>query len=315
MKSPLPVRNGVGASRHGLPPGQWPNLLVYLLQRFPAVTEAEWRQRFFSGLVCDESGQALAIDNPYQPGRVVFYYRDLPPEPVIPFEAQILFEDEHVLVADKPHFLPVTPAGRFLAQTLLTRLRRDTGNDDLVPLHRIDRETAGLVLFSKRRDSRESYSALFRERRIEKVYEVIAPLNTALKFPLQHCSHLQPGTPFFRMETGTGEANSETGIELLAAHAGWGHFRVRPVTGRKHQIRVHFAALGMPILFDAMYPILAPDVEAKQTAYDQPLQLLASQLSFADPLTGKQRAFASARQLISLGDSLLSGMNNVADHA
>ena len=306
MKSPLPVRDGVGASRHGLPPGQWPNLLVYLLQRFPGVAETEWRQRFIDGLVCDESGQALAMDSPYQPGRVVFYYRDLPPEPAIPFAAQIRFEDEHLLVADKPHFLPVTPAGRFLSETLLTRLRRETSNDDLVPLHRIDRETAGLVLFSKRRDSREQYSALFRERRIEKVYEVIAPLNTALHFPLRYCSHLQPGTPFFRMENGDGEANSETGIELLAAHAGWGHFRVRPVTGRKHQIRVHFAALGMPILFDAMYPILQPDVEAAQTAYDQPLQLLAAQLSFADPLTGEQRRFDSARQLISLNDPLLA---------
>ncbi|MEK6787922.1 MAG: pseudouridine synthase [Pseudomonadota bacterium] len=305
MKSPLPVRDGVGASRHGLPPGQWPNLFVYLLQRFPGVAEAEWRQRFLNGLVCDESGHALTMDSPYQPGRVVFYYRDLPPEPVIPFAAHIRFEDEHLLVADKPHFLPVTPAGRFLSETLLTRLRRDTGNDDLVPLHRIDRETAGLVLFSKRRDSREQYSALFRERRIEKVYEVIAPLNTALSFPLRYCSHLQAGTPFFRMETGSGEANSETGIELLASQAGWGHFRVRPVTGRKHQIRVHFAALGMPILFDAMYPILAPDTDAGQTAYDQPLQLLAAQLAFADPLTGEQRTFSSARQLLALNDPLL----------
>jgi len=306
MKSPLPLRDGVGASRHGLPPGQWPDLLTYLLQRFPAVSEPGWRARFLRGLVCDEAGQALTVHSPYLPGRVVFYYRELPSEPVIPFQAQILFEDEHLLVADKPHFLPVTPAGRFLSETLLTRLRREIGNDDLVPLHRIDRETAGLVLFSKRRDSREQYSALFRERRIEKVYEVIAPLNTALCFPLRYCSHLQAGTPFFRMENGDGEANSETGIELLAAHAGWGHFRVRPVTGRKHQIRVHFAALGMPILFDAMYPILAPDVEAKQTAYDQPLQLLASQLSFADPLTGEPRTFSSARQLISLNAPLLS---------
>lgn len=308
MKSPLPVRDGVGASRHGLPPGQWPNLLVYLLQRFPGVAEAEWRQRFLSGLVCDESGQALAMDSPYQPGRVVFYYRDLPPEPVIPFQAKILFEDEHLLVADKPHFLPVTPAGRFLTETLLTRLRRDTGNDDLVPLHRIDRETAGLVLFSKHRNSREQYSALFRERRIEKVYEVIAPLNTALRFPLRYCSHLQTGTPFFRMENGDGEANSETAIELLAAHAGWGHFRVRPVTGRKHQIRVHFAALAMPILFDAMYPVVLPDVEVGQIAYDQPLQLLAAQLTFADPMTGEQRNFNSARQLISLNDPVLPGV-------
>lgn len=306
MKSPLPVRHGVGASRHGLPPGQWPNLLTYLLQRFPGVTEAEWRHRFLNDLVCNETGQPLTLNSPYQPGRVVFYYRDLPPEPVIPFAARILFEDDHLLVADKPHFLPVTPAGRFLTETLLTRLRRETGNDALVPLHRIDRETAGLILFSKRIESREQYSALFRERRINKVYEVIAPLNPSLSFPLRYCSHLQTGTPFFRMETGDGEANSETGIELLAAQSGWGHFLVRPITGRKHQIRVHFAALGMPILFDAIYPIALPEVEADQIAYDRPLQLLASQLSFVDPLTGAPRSFKSERQLLPLSDPLLA---------
>ena len=305
MKSPVPVRNGVGASRHGLPPGQWPNLLTYLIQRFPGVSESEWRQRFHGGLVYDEAGQALAPDCPYLPGRVIFYYRDLPQEPVIPFAAQILFEDDHILVADKPHFLPVTPAGRFLTETLLTRLRRETGNDDLVPLHRIDRETAGLVLFSKRRDSRERYSALFRNRLIDKVYEVIAPINPELNFPLRYCGHMQAGSPFFRMEIGDGEPNSETEISLIGSHAGWGHFQVRPITGRKHQIRVHFAALGMPILFDAMYPVLTPDTDAGQTAYDQPLQLLAAQLAFADPLTGEQRTFNSARQLLALNDPLL----------
>jgi len=304
MKSPLPVRNGVGASRHGLPPGQWSSLLVYLQQRFPAVAPAEWQQRFDSGLVCNESGQVLPADSPYQPGRVVFYYRDLPPEPVIPFTAPVIYEDEHILVADKPHFLPVTPAGRFLTETLLTRLRLETGHDDLVPLHRIDRETAGLVLFSKHQVSREPYSALFRERLIDKTYEVIAPLNTTLQFPLCHRSHLQAGSPFFRMETGQGQANSETRIELLAERKGWGHFRVKPVTGRKHQIRVHFAALGMPILFDAMYPDLHPEAVDQDGSYEQPLQLLARQLAFSDPLSGEKRIFTSERQLIPL-DNLL----------
>lgn len=300
MKSPLPVRNGVGASRHGLPPGNWPNLWVYLVQRFPGVPEREWQQRFQQGLVCDESGQALMLNSPYVPGRVIFYYRSLPQEPVIPFAATILFEDEHLLVADKPHFLPVTPAGRFLTETLLTRLRQETGNDDLVPLHRIDRETAGLVLFSKQASSRETYSALFRERRIDKVYEVIAPINPELQFPLVYRAHMQPGTPFFRMEVGAGEANSETSIELISEQSGMGHFRVRPITGRKHQIRVHFAALGMPILHDGIYPTVLPDDEVHHTAFDRPLQLLASELAFRDPLTQTQRRFQSQRSLLTL---------------
>lgn len=307
MKSPLPLRNGVGASRHGLPPGQWPDLLSYLLQRFPAVSEPVWRDRFLRGLVCDEDGQALPLTSPFRPGRVVFYYRELPAEPVIPFQAHVLFEDAHLLVADKPHFLPVTPAGRFLEETLLTRLRRQTGLAELVPLHRIDRETAGLVLFAKRPDTREAYSALFRERRIEKVYEVLAPLNRHLSFPVQHRSCLQPGTPFFRMETGAGEPNSETRIALLATENGFGRFQARPVTGRKHQIRVHFAELGMPIVFDAMYPTLRTGPEGDADgAYERPLQLLARELAFVDPLSGQRREFRSQRDLLAFSDSRLS---------
>ncbi len=281
-------------SRLQLPPGDWPNLLDGLCARFPRIDRAQWQDRFARGRVQDAQGRALAADQPWQVGLEILYFREVSDEPSIPFSERILYEDEHLLVADKPHYLPVTPAGGYVRETLLARLVAQTGNADLVPLHRLDRLTAGLVLFSQRPDSRDAYQRLFRERRIDKTYEALAPALPGLVFPLQRLSRIVAGAPFFRMAEVPGEANARTRVEVIAADGAVWHYRLQPETGRKHQLRVHMAALGAPILGDDLYPQLQP---AADPLLAPPLQLLARALAFQDPLSGKRRAFSSERTL------------------
>jgi len=220
------------------------------------------------------------------------YFREVADEPVIPFAEAIVHQDADLLVADKPHFLPVTPAGDYVRETLLARLVARTGNRDLVPLHRLDRLTAGLVLFSTRPDTRDAYQRLFRERRIEKVYEALAPPLPQRAFPLERHTRLVPGEPFFRMAEVPGEPNARSRIEVIEAAGPVWRYRLHPVSGRKHQLRVHMAGLGAPILGDDLYPELLVDAPA-----DAPLQLLAKGLAFDDPLSGQRRTFTSGLSL------------------
>lgn len=281
-------------SRLQLAPGDWPSLLDGLCARFPRIDRVQWQDRFARGRVQDVQGRALAADQPWQVGLEILYFREVSGEPSIPFSERILYQDEHLLVADKPHYLPVTPAGGYVRETLLARLVAQTGNADLVPLHRLDRLTAGLVLFSQRPDSRDAYQRLFRERRIDKTYEALAPALPGLVFPLQRLSRIVAGEPFFRMAEVPGEANARTRVEVIAADGAVWHYRLQPETGRKHQLRVHMAALGAPILGDDLYPQLQPAADPLQAP---PLQLLARALAFQDPLSGERRAFSSERSL------------------
>ncbi|MFZ0872202.1 MAG: pseudouridine synthase, partial [Rhodanobacter sp.] len=235
-------------------------------------------------------GVAIAPDTPYRVGLRIHYYREVLDEAPIRFTETVLHVDEHLVVADKPHFLPVTPAGGFVEQTLLRRLIHRLGNPDLVPLHRIDRATAGLVLFSANRASRDHYQALFRERRIDKRYEALAPALPGLAFPLLRHSRIVVGEPFFRMQEVDGAPNSETRIEVIERGVDTWRYALHPVTGRKHQLRVHMAALGAPIEGDTLYPVL---LEKAADDYQQPLRLLAHSLAFVDPLSGRPRRFES----------------------
>ena len=282
------------ASRLQLPEGSWHTLLDGLCARFPTISRAAWQDRFGRGRVQDAQGRALAADAPYRIGMEVRYFREVVDEPCIPFEAQVLFADAHLVVADKPHFLPVIPAGRFVRETLLFRLQRQLGNVDLAPLHRIDRETAGLVLFSAHPETRHAYQYLFRKHLIEKSYEAIAPPLTLLPMPHVRRSHLRAGEPFFRMCESYAAPNSETRVDVIERGARAWRYRLQPVTGRKHQLRVHMAALGAPIVNDAFYPTL---LAREPQDFSQPLQLLAKTLAFADPLDGRPRQFESQRRL------------------
>lgn len=287
---------GVGASSVRLPPGPWPTLLDFLDQRFPDVGRAVWQARLAAGKVSDAETGVLGVDAAHVAGRLVRYYRELPPETPIPFEATILHRDEQLLVADKPHFLPTMPSGRFLQETLLTRLKRDIGLDALVPLHRLDRGTAGLVLFSVNPATRGAYSALFAGRQIAKTYEALAPTRNDLAFPLLRRSRIVAGTPFFRQQEIAGEPNAETRISRIEARGELSLYRLEPVTGRKHQLRVQMAGLGIPIVNDDWYPTLAVAADAGDD-WSRPLQLLARRLVFVDPVTGEFRQFDSQRSL------------------
>jgi tRNA pseudouridine32 synthase/23S rRNA pseudouridine746 synthase len=291
---PLPTRDGVGASCVALPDGPWPTISAFLADRFPAIAPAVWAERMAAGDVLDEDGEPVTPTRVHQPRLRIYYYRSLPDEPRVPFDEAVLYQDEHIVVADKPHFLAVIPAGRHLQETLLVRLKRKLGIDMLAPVHRIDRETAGLVLFSVRPETRGAYQGVFAERRARKIYECVAPWRDELSLPLTHCSRLADDAHFMQMREVPGAPNSETRIELIERLGEAAHYRLAPLTGRRHQLRVHCAALGIPIANDLIYPVLRSE---GSDDYSKPLQLLARSLAFTDPVTSEPREFESGFRL------------------
>jgi tRNA pseudouridine32 synthase/23S rRNA pseudouridine746 synthase len=292
----MPVRAGVSASVVAVPAGHWPHLLDFLAQRMPGIPRSEWAQRLAQGLVLQENGQSAQADQVCHAGQRFFYYRNVVDEPRLPTQATVLFEDDHLLVADKPHFMPVTPSGPYVQQCLLVQLKRLTGHADLVPLHRIDRETAGLVLLGKQLHERDAYHALFREHRIHKTYHAVATHAPHLDLPRVYTSRLVPGAPFFRTQEVSGQANSETRIALLDTDGLRALYQLEPVSGKRHQLRVHMAALGVPIEGDPFYPTLTRGQDAPED-FSQPLQLLAQAIRFTDPVTGQHRQWTSALKL------------------
>ena len=258
------------------------------------MSASAWRDRAARGLVTTGDGVRIREDSPYAHGITVFYTKEIQSEPA-PIEIEtILFQDDEILAADKPHGMSVTPAGDHVARSMLYRLQERTGLDTLVPLHRIDRDTAGLVLFGIKSASRARYHGLFAKRAIQREY--LAAARVAAVPDQKHWrveNRLGAGTPWFRRQIlKEGPVNASTEIELLGVQEGLGLFRLRPLTGKKHQLRVHMASLGFPILGDALYPEMRNPEPS-----DPPMQLLACRLSFIDPLTGAQRQFNSQRRL------------------
>lgn len=278
------------ASTLYLPPGAWATVLDCLCAHFSAISREQWLDRIARGRVLDANGVPIGAALAYREGLRIHYFREVPNETPIPVQESILYADEHLVVADKPHFLPVTPAGEYVEQTLLRRLIRRLDNPDLVPLHRIDRHTAGLVLFSANRQTRSAYQSLFPTRQIDKRYEAIACALPDVEFPRVHKSRLIDGEPFFRMQEGPGVSNTETAMEVCERNGELWRYGLYPVTGKKHQLRVHMAALGAAICNDPFYPDVIRDAVDD---YARPLKLLAQSLRFVDPVTGQQRQFQS----------------------
>ncbi|MFT5275154.1 MAG: tRNA pseudouridine32 synthase/23S rRNA pseudouridine746 synthase [Pseudoalteromonas tetraodonis] len=301
-QSPLPMRHGVSASRVWLPKvgdcknstekhGEWETILEFLLDRFPFISDDIFKQRMSRGQVVSQTGEAISPVSPYQPEIHVFYYREIPDEPKIPFRETVLFKDEHIIVVDKPHFIPVTPTGRFVRECLLSRLKHHYQNEDISPIHRLDRETAGVMLYSCNVKARGAYQSLFEKRLVNKTYEAIAPI-AERDFPYTHRSHIvSSGNPFFIMrEEKDGRVNAETLMNIIEAKGGLARYKLEPVTGRQHQLRVHMMSIGCPIINDPFYPELLPN---KGEDYSSPLQLLAKSVGFVDPFTGEERFFES----------------------
>jgi tRNA pseudouridine32 synthase/23S rRNA pseudouridine746 synthase len=273
----------------------YPSILEFLTTTFPHIASDCWAQRLVDGKLLDDIGVPITADTKYAPSKRIFYFREVENEPVIPFAETILFQDDELLVACKPHFLPVIPGGRFVNQCLLNRLRARTGIADLAPLHRIDRETAGVVIFSVNKKTRGCYHDLFMHGNVTKTYQALAELTVppqTTQWVVEN--RIVRGEPRFKMKTVAGIANARSTIHLLEVKANRARFRLHPLTGKTHQLRLHMSALGFAIVNDRVYPELQPEHDDD---FNRPLQLLAKMLQFRDPVTGQNREFSSGREL------------------
>ncbi|MGW7404487.1 RluA family pseudouridine synthase [Streptomyces sp. NPDC054833] len=296
--SPLPQREGVDPVRVRLPmAGSWATVGEHLVERLsgagPGVVEA----MLDAGRIVGADGLAVAADAPYVPGMFVWFHRELAAEVPVPFPLTVVYRDAHVVVADKPHFLATTPRGSHVTETALARLRRELDLPELSAAHRLDRLTAGLVLFTVRPTERGAYQTLFRDRLVRKEYEAVAPYDPALALPRTVRSRIVKERRVMAAREVEGEPNAVTRVELIEHREGdgLGHYRLTPDTGQTHQLRVHMNALGVPILGDPLYPEVTAPVPAGD--FRRPLQLLALRLEFTDPVTGAEHRFTSGRVL------------------
>lgn len=275
----------------------YPTILEFLTERFPRIDTEVWRERILEEKVLDENQNPISLDFEYVPLERLYYFREVKDEIVIPFKEKILFETDTLLVVDKPHFLPVTPAGEFVTECLLNRLKEQTGNDEITPMHRIDRATAGVIVLLKQKKYRAPYFELFMDGEVDKEYEAVCHV------PVEGISEqdewvienrLEPGQPWFRMQVVPGAVNARSNIQLKKVNDNKAFFNLKPLTGKQHQLRIHLSGLGFQIINDRYYP----DLEDKRPDdYDKPLQLLAKRISFCDPLTDEALSFESEQEL------------------
>lgn len=294
LRSPLPQRDGLDAARLRTPgSGTWATMRDHLVERLPIPAD-EVDRMLREQRVADRHGRFVDATTPFAPGAVLWVQRELPAEVPVPFEVAVLHRDEHLLVADKPHFLATTPRGGHVAETALVRLRRALELPELSPVHRLDRLTAGLVLFAVHRAARREYQLLFQDRAVRKEYEAIAPHDPALELPRVVRSRIEKERGVLQAREVPGAVNAETRVELVEHRGGLARYRLLPTTGRTHQLRVHLASLGVPILGDELYPEVR---ERAAENFTDPLRLLAKELAFDDPITGAPRRFTSRRAL------------------
>jgi len=313
------VRAGLNPTRLRLPapapapapaPGDAaaPTVLDYLVTRFPD-DETRLREKVAAREVLLDDGAPVDERTPYRAHDTVWLYRDPPPEPELPFRAEVLHRDENLLVVDKPHFVATLPRGAYVARSLLVQLRRELDLPELSPIHRLDRVTAGVVVFTVRREVRGAYQQLLDTRSLDKEYLAVAPVRADLELPVVVRSRIVKERGVLRASEVAGEPNAESRVSLVGSRpwpasvprppwapppAALGLYRLEPRTGRTHQLRLHLARLGVPILGDPFYPALH---DVPEDDWSDPLQLLARSVAFTDPFTGERRRFASRRRL------------------
>lgn len=334
--APLPVRDGVNATRLRVPlTGAWQTIAEYVMDRFGHVDSEGIKERFRTGEVRAADGTKISLDTALGACEFIWYYRSVPDEQRIPFEMRVLHEDEHLLVADKPHFIPSTPGGRFVQNSALVRLRRSTSNPDLVPLHRLDRATSGVLLFSTRPETRGAYQQLFENRQVDKTYEAVSALpqttadelrNLAERFPLVFRNRMaktkgvitadvvdypvadsgrlpSPRTAKQRRTSApTVGPNAETHIDLISTGDSARIHTGTPVAHFRltpHTGRTHQLRVHLAALgLGILNDRFYPQLlDHADDDYRSPLQLLARRIGFTDPLTGHRRDFTSALTL------------------
>ncbi|MEC3994678.1 pseudouridine synthase [Actinacidiphila sp. DG2A-62] len=300
--APLAQREGVDPVRVRLPgDGRWSTVAQFLHERYDAGGGAARIDAMLAGGRFVGVRGPVSAATPYEGGGWVWYHRDLAAEQPVPFPVTIVHRDERIVVADKPHFLATVPRGGHVTETALARLRRDLGLPELSAAHRLDRLTAGLVLFVVRPRDRGAYQTLFRDRRVRKEYEAVAAYDPRVELPRTVRSRIVKERGVIPAREEAGPPNAESRVELLEHRGGLGRYRLLPTTGRTHQLRVHMNALGLPLLGDPVYPELLPQAAADD--WTSPLQLLARVLEFTDPLTGHAMRWESARRLAAWPDA------------
>ncbi|WP_136244252.1 pseudouridine synthase [Mycobacterium intracellulare] len=280
--APLPVRDGLGPARVRLRGGP---VLAELSARFGAPARA----KVLAGEVVGADGAVIDATTVLPAGASVYLYRELPDEVPVPFEIPVLYRDDDIVVVDKPHFVATMPRGRHVAQSALVRLRRELKLPELSPAHRLDRLTAGVLVFTARREVRGAFQTLFSRGLVDKTYLARAAVDPALRLPRVVESRIVKRRGRLQAVCEPGAANAETLVELVSAD---GLYRLTPRTGRTHQLRVHMASLGIPIEGDPLYPNV---IDVAPDDFSTPLRLLARRIEFTDPRSGVRREFVSRR--------------------
>lgn len=279
----LPVRDGLGPARLRLHGG---NVAEEFGRRFGP----DARAKVLAGEVVDARGNTIDGAAVLPAGAVVYLYRELPEEVPVPFDVPVIYRDENILVVDKPHFLATMPRGRHVAETALVRLRRELDLPELSPAHRLDRLTAGVLLFTVRREVRGAYQTMFARGEVAKTYLARSSAQPGLAVPEVVSNRIVKYRGVLQATVEPGEANAETLVEPL----GLGLYRLTPRTGRTHQLRVHMAGLGLPLDNDPLYPEV---LEVDPADFSGPLQLVAHRLEFCDPISRRLCRWESSHRL------------------